>query len=56
MEIGRGLHEMHLRIVSILHEEGAPLLLGTDTPNPFVYQGFSLHQELENLVQAGLSP
>jgi len=56
LEIGRGLHEMHLRIVSILHEEGAPLLLGTDTPNPFVYQGFSLHQELENLVQAGLSP
>ena len=56
LEIGRGLHEMHLRIVSILHEEGAPLLVGTDTPNPFVYQGFSLHQELENLVQAGLSP
>ena len=43
-------------IVSILHEEGAPLLVGTDTPNPFVYQGFSLHQELENFVQAGLSP
>lgn len=56
LEIGRGLHEMHLRVVAILHEEGAPLLVGTDTPNPFVYQGFSLHQELDNLVQAGLSP
>jgi len=56
LDIGRGLHEMHLRIVSILHEEGAPLLLGTDTPNPFVSQGFSLHQELEHFVEAGCSP
>ncbi|MDE2753307.1 MAG: amidohydrolase family protein, partial [Gemmatimonadota bacterium] len=28
---------------------------GTDTPNPFVYPGFSLHDELELLVRAGLS-
>jgi imidazolonepropionase-like amidohydrolase len=48
--------ELYRRIISILHEEGAPLLLGTDTPNPFVFQGFSIHDELENLVQSGLSP
>lgn len=29
---------------------------GTDTPNPFVYPGFSLHDELALLVEAGLSP
>jgi hypothetical protein len=44
-----------LQVVRVLHEEGAPLLLGTDTPNPFVVQGFSIHRELTNLVGAGLS-
>ena len=31
------------------------VLAGTDTPNPFVYPGFSLHDELGLLVQAGLT-
>ena len=34
---------------------GVGILAGTDTPNPFVYPGFSLHDELEWLVEAGLS-
>ena len=33
-----------------------PLLAGTDTPNPYTYPGFSLHEELQLLVSAGLSP
>jgi imidazolonepropionase-like amidohydrolase len=32
------------------------LLAGTDTPQPFVYPGFSLHEELELLVRSGLTP
>ena len=47
--------EIYRQIISILHQEGAPLILGTDTPNPFVYQGFAIHDELHNLVSAGLS-
>jgi hypothetical protein len=43
-------------VVRTLHAAGAPLLLGTDAPNPFVVFGFGLHQELGNLVRAGLSP
>ncbi len=39
-----------------LHKAGARILLGTDTPNPFVIPGFSIHEELQNLVGAGLSP
>lgn len=35
--------------------EGATILAGSDTPNPFVVPGFSLHAELEALVSAGLS-
>lgn len=35
---------------------GVKLLAGTDTPQPFVYPGFSLHEELALLVQSGLTP
>lgn len=47
---------VHLMQVSALHEAGAPLLLGTDTPNPFVAPGYSIHDELANFIAAGLSP
>jgi hypothetical protein len=56
VDLGRARDEALARVVSILHEEGAPLLLGTDAPNPFVLHGASLHDELANLVRAGLSP
>jgi imidazolonepropionase-like amidohydrolase len=46
--------EMYCRVVAILHEEGAPLLVGTDSPNPFVFQGSSVPDELALLVRAGL--
>ena len=39
-----------------MHQSGVPILAGTDLGNPFIYAGFSLHDELELLVQAGLSP
>jgi imidazolonepropionase-like amidohydrolase len=42
--------------VRALHKAGARLLLGTDTPNPLVVPGFSVHEELGNLVACGLSP
>jgi imidazolonepropionase-like amidohydrolase len=42
--------------VRIFHEEGVHLMLGTDAPVPFTVPGWSVHQELANLVGAGLSP
>ena len=33
-----------------------PILAGTDTHNPYVFPGFSLHEELSLLVEAGLPP
>jgi imidazolonepropionase-like amidohydrolase len=39
-----------------MHRAGVPLLAGSDIGNPFVFPGFSLHDELELFVQAGLSP
>jgi adenine deaminase len=44
------------RIASVLHEAHVPLIAGTDSPMPGVYPGFALHDELERLVDAGLSP
>jgi imidazolonepropionase-like amidohydrolase len=40
----------------VLHQGGARLLLGTDTPKLTVLPGFSLHEELQNFVEAGLTP
>jgi hypothetical protein len=45
-----------LAVVRELAASGAPLLAGTDTPNPYVVPGASLHQELSLLAAAGLSP
>jgi len=39
-----------------LNKAGVKLLAGTDSPQPFVFPGFSLHQELELLVRSGLTP
>ena len=39
-----------------LSDDGVPLLAGTDSPDPFVFPGFSIHEELELLVHAGLTP
>jgi imidazolonepropionase-like amidohydrolase len=45
-----------LAIVATLHRAGVPLMAGTDAPSPLVYPGYSLHDELALLVEAGLSP
>jgi imidazolonepropionase-like amidohydrolase len=50
-EIGK-----YRELTGLLHRAGVPLLAGTDTPEPFVPPGYSLHQELEMLVASGLSP
>jgi imidazolonepropionase-like amidohydrolase len=49
-------NETLLRVVALLHQEGAPLLIGTDTSVRFVIQGLSVHQEVANFVRAGLHP
>jgi imidazolonepropionase-like amidohydrolase len=45
-----------LALVAALHRGGAPLMAGSDTPNPFVVPGASMHDELALLVEAGLTP
>jgi imidazolonepropionase-like amidohydrolase len=44
------------RLVRALGAVGAGLLVGTDTPNPFVLPGAAVHEELRLFVEAGLTP
>lgn len=48
--------EVSRQIVKTLHAAGVRILAGSDAPMPQVYPGFSLHKELELLVESGLSP
>jgi imidazolonepropionase-like amidohydrolase len=52
----KALYPFYEMLVRDMHSAGVGILAGTDTPNPFVFPGFSLHKELELLVQAGLTP
>ena len=42
--------------VRAFHQNGTPILAGSDSPNPGTTPGASLHRELELLVEAGLTP
>jgi hypothetical protein len=46
----------HLEIVGAMHRAGVHVLAGSDSANPYVYPGSGLHDELELLVRAGLTP
>ena len=35
---------------------GVQFMAGTDGPDPYVFPGFSLHDELEWLVKSGFTP
>lgn len=52
----KGHHAAVLADVGALHRAGVRVLAGTDTPNPCLVPGASLHDELALLVQAGLTP
>jgi imidazolonepropionase-like amidohydrolase len=44
-----------MRLVGLMYRAGIPILAGTDAMNPECFPGFSIHDELALLVDAGLS-
>jgi imidazolonepropionase-like amidohydrolase len=44
------------KVTSEMHRAGVPLLVGSDSLDPFVFPGESLHRELAEFVQAGFTP
>jgi imidazolonepropionase-like amidohydrolase len=51
----RSLVQKEKTLVGLMQREGGGILAGTDEISPFVAPGFSLHDELELLVEAGLT-
>ena len=48
--------EWSLRRTGELHAAGAPIAAGTDTPIGWSIPGYSLHTELEQYVEVGMTP
>ena len=55
-ELSRLIYRKQFELVGMMHKAGVDLLAGTDTSNPYCFPGFSLHDELALLVNAGLTP
>jgi imidazolonepropionase-like amidohydrolase len=54
--VAKRSYRRSVEIVGAMQRSGVPILAGTDVINPFAFPGFSLHDELALLVEAGLSP
>ena len=50
------LYQRELDLVRDMHKAGVMFMTGTDLSSAYVFAGFSVHHEMELLVQAGLSP
>jgi hypothetical protein len=51
-----GNYDLLARLTLAFQRSGVPVLAGTDAPTPAVVPGFSLHDELRDLVRAGFTP
>jgi hypothetical protein len=51
---GESEFELQKKLAKVMFDSGAKLLTGTDCLNSYVLAGFSLHEELQELVSAGL--
>lgn len=49
-------YQKNFELVGAMNRAGVSILAGTDLGNPYIYAGFSLHDELALLVKAGLTP
>lgn len=55
-EVDRRTLRLQMQLVVAMQRAGVNLLAGTDVLNPYAFPGFSLHDELALLVDAGLTP
>lgn len=44
------------QLVKALYDNGGKIMAGSDAPEWFLLQGYTLHREIRNLVEAGLPP
>ena len=55
-DAGRPVIELRRRLIKELYDAGVPVLLGTDSPQVFSVPGFSIHHEMQVMVESGLTP
>jgi imidazolonepropionase-like amidohydrolase len=55
-EIEHQFYQKDRALIAPMRAAGVKFLAGTDTPDGFAFPGFSLHDELAALVDAGLTP
>jgi hypothetical protein len=48
--------EATLRVVDVLARSGVGIMVGTDFGGAYIFPGYSVHKEMEMLVEAGLTP
>lgn len=56
IEVRKRLYQKELELVGAMRRAKVKFMTGTDIPAPYMYPGFSLHDELALLVQAGFTP
>lgn len=54
--VSQELFVRYENVVGAMFRAGVPILAGTDDSNPYVFPGFSLHDELTLLVESGMTP
>ena len=52
----KAFFKLGLRVTGLAHQHGVPILVGTDCYDTHVFPGFSYHDELQYLSEAGLPP
>jgi imidazolonepropionase-like amidohydrolase len=56
IQLAHAEFDQSMKIVGAMYRSGVPILAGTDALNPQCFPGFSIHDELALLVDAGLTP
>ena len=56
LEMNRRVSALRRTILKALHDGGAPILLGTDSPQIFSVPGFAMHHEMALWVEIGMTP
>ncbi len=55
-ELVRQFLSLRRDMLKALTDAGAPVLMGTDSPQLFMVPGYALHRELAIMAEAGLTP
>lgn len=50
------LFQREVELVGAMHRSGVPFMIGTDLSIPYIFAGFSVHEEMALFVQAGFTP